>query len=290
MVVVRDRVHHLELSSVPKPERYCPECQKIARKQLQFPLLRSTNEADQKGGPILPLALIGSLSEHWARIGSPLPLCTDFLSQDENHEARTEIGRRLFQIFHLADNGDQKALGLLIDVATHAVQGLEDIARRQPHLLRPFARKSSLWPSFIGRKTKALAVLHKRRLRQLQIGADAPYRGNWQFQSVATLTAIYMQRWLKINQWGLRLPSSDGPGAASKWFDVGWQRPARTHQWSSEEDKFLKPLGQRGLPRIAERYKRGKLPKRSEAVNRRAEIRRRVKQAYMGLVRNVLSA
>ena len=120
---------------------------------------------------------------------------------------RHEIGCRLFHIFHLADNGDKKALRLLIDVAKDAVQGLDNIAHRQPHLLRPFARKSSLWPSFIGRKAKALTSWHKVRLSELQIGEDNPYAGNWQIDSPATQTAILMHRWLCINQSALRLPA-----------------------------------------------------------------------------------
>jgi hypothetical protein len=290
IVLVHDPIVPLELSPRRGLPRHCPECRKIARLRLQFPLLGRRNESDQKVGPILPLSKIASLREFWESIESPLAGCTEFLSGHEERKVRTEVGQRLFQIFHLADNGDEKALRLLTDIAKGVVQGLEDIARRQPQLLRPFARKSSLWPSFIGRKRKALAISHKARLRELQIGADNPYRGNWQYESPATVTAIYMHRWLNINQRALRLPAPNQAGAASKWFDIGWRALLVRTDGHPEKDNFLKQLGQRGLERIAARYKEGKLPRQSEAVNRRAEIRRRVKQAYLGFVRNVLAA
>ena len=222
IVLVHDPTDPLELAQCPRLPRHCPECRKIARLRLQFPLLGKKDECNRKAGPILPLPLIASLREYWESIESPLAGCTEFLSRDEDRKIQAELGQRLFQIFHLADNGDEKALRLLIDVAKHAVEGLEDITRRQPDLLRPFARKSSLWPSFIGKKRKALAALHKARLRELQIGADNPYRGNWQYESPATATAIYMHRWLLLYQSVLRLPASNEPGAASKWFAVGW--------------------------------------------------------------------
>jgi hypothetical protein len=243
-----------------------------------------------KAGPILPLQLIASLREYWESIESPLAGCTEILSRDDDRKIRAEFEQRLFQIFHLADNGDEKALRLLIDIAKGAVQGLEDITRRQPDLLRPFARRSSLWPSFIGRKRKALAVLHKARLRELQIGADNPYRGNWQYESPATTTAIYMHRWLLLYRSVLRLPASNEPGAASRWFAVGWRALLVRTDGHPEKDNFLKQLGQRKLKRAAARYKGGRLPPQSEAVNRCAEIRRRLKQAYLGFVRNVLAA
>ena len=170
IVFVPDPRDPLELSQRRGLPRHCPECRKIARLRHQFPLLGKKDECDSNAGPILPLQLIASLREYWESIESPLAGCTEFLSRDEDRKIRTEFWQRLLQIFHLADN-DEKALRLLIDIAKNAVQGLEGITRRQPHLLRPFARKSSLWPSFIGRKRKALATLHKERLRELQIGA-----------------------------------------------------------------------------------------------------------------------
>ena len=251
--------------------------------------LGKEDECDSNAGPILPLQLIASLREYWESIESPLAGCTEFLSRDEDRKIRTEFWQRLLQIFHLADN-DEKALRLLIDIAKNAVQGLEGITRRQPHLLRPFARKSSLWPSFIGRKRKALATLHKERLRELQIGADNPYHGNWQYESPATATAIYMHSWLLRHQSVLLLPAFNEPGAASRWFRVGWRALLVRTDGHPEKDNFLKQLGQRKLKRTAARYKGGRLPPQSEAVNRRAEIRRRLKQAYLGFVRSVLAA
>ena len=290
IVLVPDPTDPLELSRRQELPRHCPECRKIARLRLQFPLLGKKDECNSKAGPILPLQLIASLREYWESIESPLAGCTEFLSRDDDRKIWAEFEQRLFQIFHLADNGDEKALQLLIDIAKGAVQGLEDITRRQPHLLRPFARRSSLWPAFIGRKRKALAVLHKARLRELQIGADNPYGGNWQYESPATVTAIYMHRWLCFYQSALRLPASNEPGAASTWFNVGWRALLVRTDGHPEKDNFLKQLGQRSLKRTAARYKGDKLPKQSEAVNRRAEIRRRLKQAYFGFVRNVLAA
>ena len=290
IVLVQDPTDPLELAQCPRLPRHCPECRKIARLRQQFPLLGSKDDCNGKAGPILPLPLLASLREHWESTESPMAGCTEFLSRDDDRKMREEFGQRLFQIFHLADNGDEKALRLLIDIAKGAVQGLEDITRRQPDLLRPFARKSSLWPSFIGKKGKALATLHKARLRELEIGEDSPYRGNWQYESPATATAIYMHRWLSLYQSVLRLPASNEPRTASKWFDVGWRALLVRTDGHPEKDNFLKPLGQRRLKRTAERYKGGKLPPQSEAVNRRAEIRRRVKQAYLGFVRNVLAA
>lgn len=290
IVLVHDPTDPLELAQCRGLPRHCPECRKIARLRLQFPLLGKKDECNRKVDPILPLPLIASLREHWKSIESPLAGCTEFLSRDDDRKIRAEFEQRLFQIFHLADNGDEKALRLLIDIAKGAVQGLEDITRRQPDLLRPFARRCSLWPSFIGKKRKALVILHKARLRELQIGEDTPYRGNWQYESPATAKAIYMHRWLCLYQRTLCLPASNEPGAASKWFDVGWRALLVRTDGHPEKDNFLKQLGQRRLNRTAPRYKGGKLPKQSEAVNRRAEIRRRVKQAYLGFVRNVLAA
>jgi hypothetical protein len=99
-----------------------------------------------------------------------------------------------------------------------------------------------------------------------------------------------MHRWLLLSQSVLRLPASNDPGAASKWFDVGWRALLVRTDGHPEKDNFLKQLGQRNLKHTAARYKGDKLPKQSEAVNRRAEIRRRLKQAYLGFVRNVLAA
>jgi hypothetical protein len=243
---------------------------------MPFPLLRKRGKPDEAAHPIVPFELYA---------GSKVSLS----SKDEK-KVRHEIERRLFQVFHLADNGDKKALRLLIDVAKVAAQGLDNIAHRRPHLLRPFARKSSLWPSFIGRKTKALTSWHRMRLSELQIGADNPYAGNWQIDSPATQTVILMHRWLCINQFALRLPASNEPGAVSKWFVVGWRALLVRTDGHPEKDNFLKQLGQRKLKHTAARYKGGKLPSQSEAVNRRAEIKRRLKQAYLGFVRNVLAA
>jgi hypothetical protein len=243
---------------------------------MPFPLLRKRGEPNEDAHPIVPFELYA---------GGKV-----FLSSKDEKKVRHEIGRRLFQVFHLADNGDRKALRLLIDLAKGAVQGLDNIADRQPHLLRPFARKSSLWPSFIGKKAKALASWHRMRLRELQIGADNPYGGNWQVDSPATQTAIVMHRWLLLNQSVLRLPDPNKAGAATKWFDVGWRALLVRTDGHPEKDNFLKQLGQRNLSRTAARYKGGKLPVQTEMVNRRAEIRRRVRQAYLGFIRNILAA
>lgn len=239
IVLVPDPRDPLELSQRRGLPRHCPECRKIARLRHQFPLLGKKDECDSNAGPILPLQLIASLREYWESIESPLAGCTEFLSRDEDRKIRTEFWQRLLQIFHLADN-DEKALRLLIDIAKNAVQGLEGITRRQPHLLRPFARKSSLWPSFIGRKRKALATLHKERLRELQIGADNPYHGNWQYESPATATAIYMHSWLLRHQSVLLLPAFNEPGAASRWFRVGWRALLVRTGWASRKRQFLK--------------------------------------------------
>ena len=289
-VLVHDPRVPLETSAREEPERHCVECRKIARMRLQFPLLRQRNDSDAKAGPKLPLPLIASLREHWEHIGSPLAGCTEFLSPSDDANLRGEIGRQLFRIFHLADNGDERAIRLLHDVADGAVEGLEDIARRQPHLLRPFARKGSRWPTFIGKKTTAFAALHRTRLKELQIGAENPFAGNWQPNSPATMTAIYMHRWLELKQWALGLPSPDTPGAALKWFEVGWRALLVRTDGHPEKDVFLKQLGRRGLKLTAKRYKGDRLPTQSEAVNRRAEIKKRVKQAYLGFVRDVFSA
>jgi hypothetical protein len=288
-VLFRDRRFPLELFERREAERHCPKCLRI-RRQLQFPLVQPTNDHDAEGGPRLPLSLIASLREHWQHIGSPLAGCAEFLSPSDEANLRGKIMRKLFQIFHLADNGDERAIRLLHDVADATVGGLEDIARRQPHLLRPFARKGSRWPSFIGRKTTAFAALHRTRLKELEIGAEDPFAGNWQPKSPATITAIYMHRWLELTQWALGLPSRDTPGAKLKWFEVGWRALLVRTNGHPENDVYLKQLGQRGLKRTAARYKKHTLPSRTEAVNRRAEIKKRVKQAYFGFVRNFFSA
>jgi hypothetical protein len=290
-VLVHDLRVPLETSERKEIERHCPECRKIARLRLQFPLLQQRNDdPGAKAGPILPLSLIASLCEYWEHIGSPLAGCTEFLSPSDDANLRGEIGRQLFRIFHLADNGDKRAQRLLHDVADRAVEGLEDIACRQPHLLRPFARKGSRWPSFIGKKTTTFAELHRTRLKELQIGAENPFAGNWQPNSPATMTAIYMHRWLELHRQALGLPSPETPGAALKWFDVGWRALLVRTDGHPEKNVFLKQLGRRGLKLTAKRYKGDRLPTQSEAVNRRAEIKKRVKQAYFGFVRDVFSA
>jgi hypothetical protein len=200
---------------------------------MPLPLLRKRGEPDESAQPVVPPELYAG--------------CKVFLSSKDDEKVRDEIRRRLFQIFHLADNGDKKALTLLVDVAKRAVGGLESIAHRQPHLLRPFARKSSLWPSFIGRKTKALAQWHRTRLRELQIGADNPYAGNWQIDSPATQIAIVMHQWLTLNQWALRLPVPNEAGAAPEWFELGWRALLVRTDGHPEKDDFLKQLGQRNL-------------------------------------------
>jgi hypothetical protein len=212
------------------------------------------------------------------------------MSDLEDSYLRQIVLPSLAKVAGLSNDGDERAIKLLIDICYIACDYLDALADRRPDLLQPFGRIMAQWPTFIGRKRRMFQDLHETRLKELQIGAENVFVGKWQHKQPATIMALAMHKWLSLNESVLRLPEPKKSGAASRWFDTGWRALLVRTNGHPERDKFLKQLGQRGLKRIASRYKGGILPSRSEAVHRRAEIKKRIKQAFHGLTRRFFAA
>ena len=224
-------------------EQLCPECYRLAlvTRNHPFPLARTRITPNDKPTSADPSA----------------KLCAQHLSDSGDSYSRQIIVPLLEAISRLANDNDERAIKLLIDVAYLACDHLDALADRRPNLLQPLVRKMAQWPSFIGPKRRLFSDLREIRLKELQIGADNLFAGRWQHRQPATIIALAMHRWLSLNEAILRLPDPKIPGAASKWFDIGWRALLVRTRGHPESDRFLKRLGQRGLKRVASRYKGG---------------------------------
>jgi len=162
------------------------------------------------------------------------------LNDEEGEAMRVNTLKNLVYLYRLADNGDQSAITILANMAYHSVDFLEKITRREPELLRPFARQCLVWPALISRK-KARNEINQWLLRELQVNADKP-AGKWNPNSPATATAICMEGWLKQNADELGLPELNA-GTVKKWFEKGWEALLIATEFKPEDNEFLAEIG-----------------------------------------------
>ena len=122
---------------------HCAACRKIARMRIQFPL--QEDRAGDQRGPILPREPLSRLWD-W-------PLETP---AEEDERIRGLLGPVLFKVFHLAENGDRRALRLLVQTVDELVENLESIADRQPNCSRHLHGNRAVGQRSLGNEPKCL--------------------------------------------------------------------------------------------------------------------------------------
>jgi hypothetical protein len=108
-------------------------------------------------------------------------------------------------LFFAAVQGDRVVINGLFNDAVTLIAVLGAVAKRNPDVLRPIARKQLFWPDLIG--VKEGSSEHNRwLLKHLEVGKECSMRGKWNPKSPATQTALLMYTWLRTNQGALGLP------------------------------------------------------------------------------------
>lgn len=143
------------------------------------------------------------------------------LSEEDAKEISRNFSYWLEIIRRLADEGDPKALGMLIGTATETTQDLHNIAERDPELLHPHSKMSELWPAMIG-KHAAIRERNDLLIGRLKLSKEGLSNSRFQLTSKATETARAILESLHEYQKKLNLPPLS-KATRDEWFKMGWR-------------------------------------------------------------------
>jgi hypothetical protein len=168
------------------------------------------------------------------------------------------------------DDGQSDAIGMLGIIAQEAVVKLNRLAEHYPDLPAPFTRNTLVWPAFISHK-RSVKKANLELLEKLQVG-KAFSSVKWQLDAPSTLWAFI------VHSLGLllvrpRLTASN----KKKWFDQAWTSMLQ-HGFRPEERPELAKLAACKAAKTPKYCKT--LRSRTRSANMRAEIKRRVWEAF----------
>jgi len=159
------------------------------------------------------------------------------LTDEEFSERLERMRTESNQLFILAENGDWRAINLILRTAGDHTESLEILARRNPELLHPVAKLNIKWPAFISRK-KMVGKLNTWLIKRLKLAEDCPLNFKWEPESRATATAHHMIDWLEKNQTALSLPPLTKQ-TAMQWFELGWRALMKGTDGQPEKNPYL---------------------------------------------------
>jgi len=158
------------------------------------------------------------------------------------------------RLFHLADNGDMCAIGIILATAMWTTEMLGILTHKNPKALQPWSMKQDVWPVFLGRKAfirgeqkkrpnkkEGKPALHDWMIERLRLGEKSPLRSGWH-NTPATLAALYLCKWLVDNEENLGLPPFS-PKVSAKWFETAWECVLLVTKGMPEKNKYLRGIG-----------------------------------------------
>lgn len=210
-----------------------------------------------------------------------LHMVATLLSSCESDEEREQLQ----DLFVRADRGDGLAIKSLLDGAFTAINFLRVIAQRNPDVLRPYARKASLWPDLIG-KRKVSIEWNRWLLDTLEVGKESPFRGKANYKAPATQTAALMRHWLTENRTILGLPILT-QGTRKQWFEIGWDALLYVSGEHPENDNYLRQIGSHYRQHSKNIGAQEKVAPATGEANIRAGIKKQVWQSFRSITRSV---
>lgn len=188
-------------------------------------------------------------------------------------------------LFFAAVKGDLVVIKGLLDSAVTSIEILKAIAKKNPDVLRPIARKSLVWPDLIGIK-EGSRDNNERLLKHLEVGKECSLRGKWNPKSPATQTALFMHTWLNTNQSLLGLHRLTQQ-TRKQWFETGWTALLDVTRHHPEKVSYLRQIGKHyGQHSKNTRAQKHVTPATRES-NIRAGIRKQLWQSFQNLTRHV---
>jgi hypothetical protein len=184
-------------------------------------------------------------------------------------------------LFFAAVRGDQAVIKGLLDSASTVIAILGAIAKNNPDVLRPVARKLLVWPDLIGVK-EGYRKKNKWLLKHLEVGKECSMRGKWNPEAPATQTALLMLTWLRTNQGVLGLPSLTG-GTRSQWFGAAWAALLDATEDHPEKDAYLRQIGWH----YGQHSKRTRAQKKVTPATRESNIRAGIKKQLWQSFKNL---
>jgi hypothetical protein len=144
-------------------------------------------------------------------------------------------------LFFAAVKNNQAVIKGLLDSAATVIAILGAIAKNNPDVLRPFARRLPVWPDLIGVK-EGYRENNEWLLKHLEVGKECSIRGKWNPKSPATQTALGMWTWLQTNQSALEL-SRLTQTTRKQWFKAGWRALLDATEQHPEKNAYLRQIG-----------------------------------------------
>jgi hypothetical protein len=193
------------------------------------------------------------------------------------HSTHELLTKNLKVVFHLADNGDARAIEIMVRSAFLAAHLLDRLVEKNPTRLHSWSHSEIRWPSFIGKK-KVFEQRRERFIEVLELSKTCPLDFKWEPNSPATQSAHQMIEWLERNQIILNLPALS-KGTRKTWFEIGWKALLERTGSHPERDPYLRSIGfyqadrewrERGFTKQTQREDRAQL----EVI-----IQRRIKAA-----------
>jgi hypothetical protein len=159
---------------------------------------------------------------------------------------------------------------------------LRAIAKNNPDVLRPVARRLLVWPDLIGVK-EGYRENNEWLLKHLEVGKESYMRGKWNpKKSRATQAALSMWTWLHTNQNALGLPRLT-QGTKEQWFEAGWTALLDVTYHHPEKDAYLRQIGQHYGQHSKNTGAQERVTPATRESNIRAGIKKQLRQSFKNL-------
>jgi hypothetical protein len=187
-------------------------------------------------------------------------------------------------LFFAAVGGEPVVIKGLLNDAVTVIAILGAVAKRNPDVLRPIARKQLFWPDLIGVK-EGSSDHNKWLLKHLEVGKECPMRGKWNPKSPATQIALLMYTWLRTNQGALELPLLTQE-TKKQWFEAGWTALLDVTEHCPEKITHLRQIGQHYGQHSKNVGAQTRVTPATRESNIREGIRKQVWQSFQNLTRH----
>jgi hypothetical protein len=202
------------------------------------------------------------------------------IGEEEAASRIVQYNAEVAELYDATMSGDELAPALLVELASAAIQALEQIAHRKPKALHPMSLHHIRWPAFIGHKEfhqeKNLQLMEK-----LKLGEKSLLKYNWNPRKPATFTAYSMFYWLLENQCTLQLPPFN-EDTFDEWFECGWKSFCFWLKGCPEKYSYLS----KKVEDLARAEIKRKQEKRVFGTVVRAKMKNAVKQAFKSVTKN----
>jgi hypothetical protein len=188
-------------------------------------------------------------------------------------------------LFFAAVKGNQAVIKVLLDRAGMLIAILRAIAKNNPDILRPVARRLLVWPDLIGVKA-GYRQNNEWLLKHLEVGKECSIRGKWNPNAPATQTALGMWIWLQTNQSALELPRLTQT-TRKQWFKAGWTALLDVTYHHPEKHAYLRQIGLHYGKHSEKTGAQKRVTPATRESNIREGIRKQVWQSFQNVTRHL---